>query len=89
MCKLTDRLIVRLGRIPDGVVDNITSKNGKGNVRHQFSNRLVHAFLQAGRRIALVVTIGSGRVLGVARGVILGVSPEYVVKISITTKLFE
>lgn len=55
------------------MVNDITSEDAKGSIGNHVGNGLVHALFQADGRIALVVAVGAGRVLGVARRIVLGV----------------
>jgi hypothetical protein len=57
------------------VVDNVAREDGKGGVWDDFLDGLIHALLETHGDIAVVVTIGTGRALIVARLVCLGIRP--------------
>ena len=63
------RCCVNTRTYPDGVVDNVACEDGKRRVRNEALDGSVHALLQADGRVAVVVPVGTGRIVVIAGAV--------------------
>lgn len=71
--------------VPDSMINNITSKDGKFNVRNQVIDSIVHAGFQIDRCVALVITKNASRARGHSWRILLNISTAA----SVRTKLFK
>jgi hypothetical protein len=55
------------------MVNDVTSENGEGGIRHNRVDGIVHAFFKRKWHIAHVIAIGTSWKLGIARFVLVGI----------------